>query len=285
MDQQLVPTRACRRCESRAQCELENTYARWGAGISRSLAFRRHPSRRSVDPIVVESPAKAALSIPLCTLDGFRIESCGVRKRFAANSKHARGAGPRAHAIGGHRHYRVADAARRASDARGQPVARASDARGRQASATPDAVAALPRPGTTTPGSIRFGPRGHVTYLVARDGATSTSRAGSSRPTPRGPARGSSSRAAARGRRASRSRRSARRERARQYNTGVASYAWAADADRMLVPLDGALYVLDGGGAARPLAVADAPAPGGAARAPRRQDLGGRARRRVRAGR
>ena len=29
-------------------------------------------------------------------------------------------------------------------------------------------------------------------------------------------------------------------------STGVTSYAWAAEANRILVPLDGALYVLDG---------------------------------------
>ena len=36
------------------------------------------------------------------------------------------------------------------------------------------------------------------------------------------------------------------RERARIMSTGVTSYAWAAEANRILVPLDGALYVLDG---------------------------------------
>ena len=36
------------------------------------------------------------------------------------------------------------------------------------------------------------------------------------------------------------------RERARIMSTGVTSYAWAAEANRLLVPLDGALYILDG---------------------------------------
>ena len=39
-----------------------------------------------------------------------------------------------------------------------------------------------------------------------------------------------------------------RRERARIMSTGVTSYAWASKADRLLVPMNGALYVQDGVG-------------------------------------
>ena len=39
-----------------------------------------------------------------------------------------------------------------------------------------------------------------------------------------------------------------RRERARIMSTGVTEYAWAAGANRLLVPKDGALYVQDGVG-------------------------------------
>merc|ERR1740124_1965660 len=42
------------------------------------------------------------------------------------------------------------------------------------------------------------------------------------------------------------------RERARIMSTGVTSYAWAAEANRLLVPLDGALWVLDGVGEGAP---------------------------------
>ena len=44
-----------------------------------------------------------------------------------------------------------------------------------------------------------------------------------------------------------------RRERARIMSTGVTSYAWADKADRLLVPLDGALHVMDGVGSDAPL--------------------------------
>lgn len=104
-------------------------------------------------------------------------------------------------------------------------------------------VATLPRPGTSTPSSIKFhGPS--VTYL-APDAGGSLSRNLWATDLTTGKTR-ALFQSGDLGREEDFSpEEKLRRERTRMMATGVTSYAWASKADRMLVPIGGALYVLD----------------------------------------
>ncbi|KAH8053024.1 serine-type peptidase [Aureococcus anophagefferens] len=83
-----------------------------------------------------------------------------------------------------------------------------------------DDVAHLPKPGTLGLASAKFSPDGsHLTYLASTD-------------------QGSMAKALYAY--------DLRRERARVMATGVTSYAWAKKAPKLLVPLEGALYVKEG---------------------------------------
>lgn len=127
-------------------------------------------------------------------------------------------------------------------------------------------VARRPYPGTTVPGSVRFSPSGEwLTFLLAEPGSLeqeliAVHTASGERyvlPTPGQALDEAELDLEER----------LRRERARELAVGVTRYAWAADADRMLVPMSDGLWVLDGIEAAlaragrRVVAASDLPGP------------------------
>ena len=110
-------------------------------------------------------------------------------------------------------------------------------------------IATMPKPGCQGLTNIKFSPDDrYVTYLGSAD-ATSLTRqlyaydrktgvtSQAIRPADTGNDEGSYTKEE-----------QLRRERARIMSTGVTSYAWASKADRLLVPMNGALYVQDGVG-------------------------------------
>eukprot|EP00588_Corethron_pennatum_P005698 CAMPEP_0194296864 /NCGR_PEP_ID=MMETSP0169-20130528/57363_1 /TAXON_ID=218684 /ORGANISM="Corethron pennatum, Strain L29A3" /LENGTH=823 /DNA_ID=CAMNT_0039046483 /DNA_START=119 /DNA_END=2590 /DNA_ORIENTATION=+ len=104
-------------------------------------------------------------------------------------------------------------------------------------------VATLPRPGTSAPSSIKFHGNS-VTYLAPAAGG-SLSRNLWATDLTTGETR-ALFQSGDLGREEDFSpEEKLRRERTRMMATGVTSYAWASKADRMLVPIGGALYVLD----------------------------------------
>ena len=111
-----------------------------------------------------------------------------------------------------------------------------------------DDVAHLPKPGTLGLASAKFSPDGsHLTYLASTDQGSMAKALYAY-----DVATGETSVAFSGGDGATYSlEEQLRRERARVMATGVTSYAWAKQAPKLLVPLEGALYVKDGvGGAA-----------------------------------
>ena len=109
----------------------------------------------------------------------------------------------------------------------------------------PEDVAQLPRPGTTTPASVRFSPDGeYLTYLLNQD-PTQLARRLFAVHLATGETRELFS--ADNIREGSLSlEEKLRRERVREMNTGVTQYAWAKQKNIMLVPVGGDLWVLDG---------------------------------------
>jgi len=108
-------------------------------------------------------------------------------------------------------------------------------------------VAAIPRPGAQGPSMVKFSPDDrYVTYLGSVEAASLTrqlyvyDRETGSTSLVIAPREGS-------GEEKSFSKEEAlRRERARIMSTGVTEYSWAKNACRLLVPMDGALFVQDG---------------------------------------
>ena len=108
-----------------------------------------------------------------------------------------------------------------------------------------DDVAHLPKPGTLGLASAKFSPDGsHLTYLASTDQGSMAKALYAY-----DVATGETSVAFSGGDGATYSlEEQLRRERARVMATGVTSYAWAKKAPKLLVPLEGALYVKDGVG-------------------------------------
>ena len=103
-----------------------------------------------------------------------------------------------------------------------------------------DDVAHLPKPGTLGLASAKFSPDGsHLTYLASTDQGSMAKALYAY-----DVATGETSVAFSGGDGATYSlEEQLRRERARVMATGVTSYAWAKQAPKLLVPLEGALYV------------------------------------------
>lgn len=107
-------------------------------------------------------------------------------------------------------------------------------------------VARFPRPGTSTPTLIRFSPDGrYLTYLYSADGSLSrelyaleiaTGKTRKISAAPEGGVREDKLSLEEK----------LRRERSRTRGLGITKYAWARDADRIVVPSLGDVYVIDG---------------------------------------
>ena len=110
-------------------------------------------------------------------------------------------------------------------------------------------VATIPKPATQELSHVAFSPDDrYITYLGPTDGASLTRRLYAYDRTTRETSEVIAP-AAGEGEEASLSKEEQlRRERARVMSTGLTSYSWAAGAERLLVPKDGALYVQDGVG-------------------------------------
>ena len=108
-------------------------------------------------------------------------------------------------------------------------------------------IATIPRPGSQGLGMIQFSPDDkYVTYLGSLD-ATSLTRQLYAFDRTTGVATQVIDPSAESGAEGSFSREEElRRERARIMSTGITYYQWAARAERLLVPMDGALFVMDG---------------------------------------
>jgi dipeptidyl-peptidase-4 len=126
---------------------------------------------------------------------------------------------------------------------------------------TIDRVVAYPRPATAAPARLAFSPDGKLlTYLWSEDEslvralwATDT-QTGERRVLARAPGEGTTDATA-------NPAEALRRERERLREGGITHYRWARHADRILVPLNGQLYLTSSAGEPlRPLAPADAPA-------------------------
>lgn len=107
-------------------------------------------------------------------------------------------------------------------------------------------VATYPRPGTSTPGSVKFTPDGkHLTYLFSPEGSLSRDlyvqpiEGGERRLLFTPPGGGETEDNLS-------EEEKLRRERLRMRSLGVTSYAWSKKADRFLVPVRGDLYVQEG---------------------------------------
>ncbi|MEA2640902.1 MAG: dipeptidyl-peptidase 4, partial [Chloroflexota bacterium] len=111
-----------------------------------------------------------------------------------------------------------------------------------------DALARYPRPGTVVPGSLAFSPDSRLlTYLfsdrgdLARDLWALDVETGERRILAQPPGGGTTDENV-------NPEEALRRERQRLREGGITHYAWAKDADRILVPINGKLYVTSSGG-------------------------------------
>jgi dipeptidyl-peptidase-4 len=126
---------------------------------------------------------------------------------------------------------------------------------------TLDAVAHYPRPGTVVPGNIAFSPDSRlVTYLFSERGDlvrelwTMDLATGERSILARAPAEGTTDANV-------NPEEALRRERQRLREGGITHYTWAKEADRILVPVNGQLYVTSSqGGPLQPVAPAASPA-------------------------
>ena len=114
---------------------------------------------------------------------------------------------------------------------------------------TPEDVATYPLPGMATPGDFAFSPDDRlITYLLSPDESLTRQLyaldpgSGERRLLVAPPGGGTTEEGVS-------LEEALRRERQRQRALGVTQYAWARHANRLLVPLHGALYVQDGDGA------------------------------------
>jgi dipeptidyl-peptidase-4 len=126
---------------------------------------------------------------------------------------------------------------------------------------TPSDVANLPWPGLTIPGSFAFSPDDRwLTYLFSMDGTLSrhligfNTKSGEQIPFVRGDERGVTELNV-------NLEEALRRERRRQRETGVTRFSWAAEGEKILVPLDDGLYILDHPGASLRRIVETGPEP------------------------
>jgi len=131
----------------------------------------------------------------------------------------------------------------------------------RQSVLTPEDVATYPLPGMAIPGDFAFSPDDRlITYLYSPDESLTRQlyafdpESGEERLLVAPPGGGTTEERVS-------LEEALRRERQRQRGLGVTRYAWARDANRLLVPLQGALYVQDGDGAALREIVASGPHP------------------------
>jgi dipeptidyl-peptidase-4 len=118
-----------------------------------------------------------------------------------------------------------------------------------QSALTPEDVATYPLPGTATPGDFAFSPDDRlITYLYSPDESLTRQlyaldpETGAQRLLVAPPGGGTTEERVS-------LEEALRRERQRQRALGVAQYAWARHANRLLIPLSGAVFVQDGEGA------------------------------------